>query len=73
MTYAAISIDRRESYYARAAKLIAANPLAFYTRAEAGRRIQAAIKPTDYATPKPVPKASNVLEITARKGARRGM
>jgi hypothetical protein len=47
MNYASISIDRREAYYARAADLIAKDPLWFYARAEAGRRIQAAIKPKD--------------------------
>lgn len=47
MTYASISIDRREAYYERAAKLIAADPLGFYCRAEAGRRVQSRIKPKD--------------------------
>lgn len=32
--------DRTAAYYARAAALIAADPLAFYTRAERGRRFQ---------------------------------
>jgi hypothetical protein len=32
--------DRREAYYAKLAKVIAADPLDFYTRAEAGRRFQ---------------------------------
>jgi hypothetical protein len=40
MNYASISIDRREAYYERAATLIAADPLAFYTRAEKGRQVQ---------------------------------
>jgi hypothetical protein len=40
MTYASTSIDRRAIYYARAADLIAADPLDFYTRAERGRRWQ---------------------------------
>jgi len=47
MNYASISIDRREAYYERAAQLIAADPLAFYCRAEAGRRVQGNIKPKD--------------------------
>ena len=47
MNYASISIDRREAYYERAASLIAADPLGFYCRAEAGRRVQSAIKPKD--------------------------
>lgn len=33
--------DNREAYYARVAPHIAADPLGFYTRAEAGRRFQA--------------------------------
>lgn len=40
MTYASTSIDRRAIYYARAATVIAADPLDFYTRAEKGRRWQ---------------------------------
>jgi hypothetical protein len=40
MTYASTSIDRRAIYYARAATLIAADPLDFYTRAEKGRKFQ---------------------------------
>ena len=40
MTYASTSIDRRADYYARAAEVIAADPLDFYTRAEKGRRLQ---------------------------------
>jgi len=47
MNYASISIDRREAYYERAAQLIAADPLGFYSRAEAGRRVQGNIKPRD--------------------------
>ena len=47
MNYASISIDRREAYYERAAQLIAADPLGFYCRAEAGRRVQSGIKPKD--------------------------
>jgi hypothetical protein len=47
MSYASISIDRREAYYERAAKLIAKDPLGFYARAEAGRKVQANIKPQD--------------------------
>jgi hypothetical protein len=47
MNYASISIDRREAYYERAATLIAADPLAFYTRAEKGRQVQSHIKPKD--------------------------
>lgn len=47
------SIDRRSAYYARTAKLIADDPLGFYTRAENGRRIQSAIKRSDYVTPRP--------------------
>ena len=47
MNYASISIDRREAYYERAASLIAADPLGFYCRAEAGRRVQSGIKPQD--------------------------
>jgi hypothetical protein len=44
---ASISIDRREAYYERAASLIAADPLGFYIRAEAGRQVQGNIKPKD--------------------------
>ena len=40
MTYASVSIDRRAIYYARAADVIAADPLDFYTRAEKGRHFQ---------------------------------
>jgi hypothetical protein len=47
MNYASISIDRRGAYYERAATLIAADPLAFYTRAEKGRQVQSHIKPKD--------------------------
>jgi hypothetical protein len=47
MNYASISIDRREAYYERAASLIAADPLGFYCRAEAGRRVQGNITPKD--------------------------
>ena len=47
MQYASISIDRREAYYERCASIIAADPLGFYTRAEAGRRVQSSIKPQD--------------------------
>lgn len=47
MSYASISIDRREAYYERCATLIAADPLGFYCRAEAGRRVQSNIKPQD--------------------------
>jgi hypothetical protein len=47
MTYASISIDRREAYYERAASLIAKDPLAFYTRAEQGRRVQSGIQRQD--------------------------
>jgi len=47
MNYASISIDRRGAYYERAASLIAADPLGFYSRAEAGRRVQGQIKPKD--------------------------
>jgi hypothetical protein len=53
------SIDRREAYYERAARLIAADPLGFYTRAEEGRRVQSRIKRGDYVTPKPV--STNVI------------
>jgi hypothetical protein len=42
MTYASTSVDRRAEYYARCASVIAADPLDFYTRAEKGRRFQAA-------------------------------
>jgi hypothetical protein len=49
MNYASISIDRREAYYERAAALIAADPLGFYTRAEKGRQVQSHIKPKDLA------------------------
>lgn len=38
-----ITIDRRTSYYARAAISIARDPLDFYTRAERGRKFQANI------------------------------
>ena len=41
MTYASTSIDRRADYYVRAAAVIAADPLDFYTRAERGRRFLA--------------------------------
>ncbi|MEO8161022.1 MAG: hypothetical protein ABI588_06355 [Arenimonas sp.] len=47
MQYTSISIDRREAYYARCAPLIASDPLAFYTRAENGRRVQGSIKASD--------------------------
>jgi len=47
MNYASISIDRREAYYERCASLIAKDPLGFYSRAEAGRRVQGQIKPQD--------------------------
>jgi hypothetical protein len=47
MQYASISIDRREAYYERCAQIIAKDPLGFYTRAEAGRRVQSCIKPKD--------------------------
>ena len=47
MNYASISIDRRGAYYERAASLIAADPLGFYTRAENGRQVQSHIKPQD--------------------------
>ena len=47
MNYASISIDRREAYYERCASLIAKDPLGFYCRAEAGRRVQGNIKPKD--------------------------
>ena len=47
MNYASISIDRRGAYYERAASLIAADPLGFYTRAEKGRQVQSHIKPSD--------------------------
>lgn len=40
-----VSIDRREGYYERCASLIAKDPLGFYVRAEAGRRIQNALRP----------------------------
>jgi len=60
---AATSIDRREAYYERAATLIAADMLGFYTRAEAGRRIQAAINPRDYQTPRPKPALCNVRQL----------
>lgn len=38
--YATVSTDRRADYYAKASRLIAADALAFYTRAERGRRWQ---------------------------------
>jgi hypothetical protein len=41
MTYASTSVDRRAEYYNRAAAVIAADPLDFYTRAEKGRKFQA--------------------------------
>ena len=41
MNYSTMSIDRRAQYYARSAKLIAADPLDFYTRAERGRKFLA--------------------------------
>lgn len=66
--------DRRAEYYEKAAELIAADPLGFYTRAERGREIQAAIKATDYETPKPaaIPPAlewicGKVIRLEARK------
>jgi len=40
MKYSSMSIDRRAQYYARAADVIAADPLDFYTRAEKGRKFQ---------------------------------
>ena len=51
MTYASTSIDRRAEYYARAASVIAADPLDFYTRAERGRRFQASRNKTRGAAP----------------------
>lgn len=54
MNYASISIDRREAYYERVASLIAADPLGFYSRAEAGRRVQGGVKRKDYMTPMPI-------------------
>ena len=62
MTYASISIDRREAYYQRCATHIAADPLGFYTRAEIGRRLQGSIKRGDlapfYALEEAAPKRS---------------
>lgn len=52
MTYASTSIDRRADYYVRAAAVIAADPLDFYTRAERGRRFQAS-RPTARPLPSP--------------------
>lgn len=34
------TVDRREAYYAKLPKIIATDPLSFYTRAEAGRAWQ---------------------------------
>jgi hypothetical protein len=80
---AGVSIDRRDAYYEKlaAAKIITADPLGFYTRAEHGREIQAAIKPNDYETPEPVPAApapildktmGNILDFFAREAKLRG-
>lgn len=53
MSYASTSIDRRAAYYTRAATLIAADPLDFYTRAEKGRRFLASrLNPYLVETPK---------------------
>lgn len=45
MSMQQISIDRREAYYKRTAKLVAQDPLGYYARAEAGRKIQNALRP----------------------------
>lgn len=79
MTYASISIDRREAYYERAAALIAADPLGFYTRAEAGRKLQSAIRPKDLQPFKPAPlrlvfqaTPARVVDLAERKRAKAG-
>jgi hypothetical protein len=52
--------DRRAEYYQRAAKVIAEDPLGFYTRAEKGRRYQSG-------TWRPIPKrAANVVQLRSR-------
>ena len=64
MNYASISIDRREAYYERAAQLIAADPLGFYCRAEAGRRVQGNIKPKDLQPFRAVDEAQGKRSLT---------
>lgn len=59
MTYASTSVDRRAEYYARCASVIAADPLDFYTRAEKGRKFQAARMGMDMA---PTPQAQVVAK-----------
>ena len=39
-----MTVDRREEYYVRVARFVAADPLDFYVRAERGRRIQRALR-----------------------------
>lgn len=73
MTYATISIDRREAYYERAAQLIAANPLGFYSRAERGRRVQAAIQPKDLTWDRLKSKGAKpapVVDLSERRAAK---
>lgn len=51
MKYAYKTIDRRDAYYTRAAPVIAADSLEFYTRAERGRVFQMNLfpRPSDFA------------------------
>ncbi len=55
-------IDRRAAYYRRAADIIAADPLDFYTRAEKGRRFQARFVVV-VAPAAPAVKSTNVLRL----------
>jgi hypothetical protein len=65
MTYASTSIDRRAIYYARAANVIAADPLDFYTRAERGRRFQ--VRQLNAGAIKPEEIVSHYLSQAARQ------
>lgn len=80
MTYASISIDRREAYYERAASLIARDPVDFYARAAHGRMVQAKIQPADLTLArllslgiKPLPKSlpDGVASLDGRRNRKR--
>ncbi len=64
--YETVSVDRRAEYYARAAKHIAADPLNFYTRAEQGRKWQAAMNAPKLVE---IPQA-NVISMLAKRAKR---
>lgn len=61
------TVDRREAYYRRVAPHVAADPLAFYTRAEKGRRYLAWLRepraPKPAAAPAP---AANIVPFRPR-------